>query len=66
MSTFTKRIADSSDRLPISGPILLNWYFVMIEKSNNSGRIIIENPQVLKVKMQGKENFQISGDTQVD
>ena len=36
MSTFTKRIADSSDRLQISGPILLNWYFVMIEKSNNS------------------------------
>jgi len=36
MSTFTIQIADSSDRLQISGPILLNWYFVMIEKSNNS------------------------------
>jgi nascent polypeptide-associated complex subunit alpha len=35
---------------------------VIIEKSNNEGRIIIENPQVLKVKMQGQENFQISGE----
>jgi len=35
---------------------------VIIEKSNNEGRIIIENPQVIKVKMQGQENFQISGE----
>jgi alpha-NAC-related protein len=35
---------------------------VIIEKSNNQGRIIIENPSVLKVKMSGQENFQVSGD----
>lgn len=35
---------------------------VIIERSNNEGRIIIENPHILKVKMQGQENFQISGD----
>jgi len=34
---------------------------VIIEKSEG-GRIIIDNPQVTKVKMQGNENFQISGD----
>lgn len=34
---------------------------VIIEKSEG-GRIIISNPNVMKVKMQGQENFQISGD----
>jgi nascent polypeptide-associated complex subunit alpha len=34
---------------------------VIIEKSEG-GRIIINNPQVMKVKMQGQENFQISGE----
>ena len=33
---------------------------VIIEKSD--GRIVIENPSVQKVEMQGKETFQISGD----
>lgn len=32
---------------------------VIIEKSN--GRIIIENPQVIKVKMHGQEQYQITG-----
>jgi nascent polypeptide-associated complex subunit alpha len=35
---------------------------VIIERANNEGRIIIENPSVMKVKMQGQENFQISGE----
>ena len=35
---------------------------VIIEKSDNAGRIIIENPQVTKINMAGQENFQISGD----
>ena len=35
---------------------------VIIEKSDNSGKIIIENPSVTKIKMQGQESFQISGD----
>ncbi len=33
---------------------------VIIEKSD--GNIIIENPSVTKVKMQGQETFQIAGD----
>lgn len=33
---------------------------VIIEK--NDGKIIIENPSVVKIKMQGQESFQISGD----
>lgn len=34
---------------------------VIIEKSDG-GKITIENPSVIKVKMQGNETFQISGD----
>lgn len=33
---------------------------VIIEKNN--GNIIIENPSVLKINMQGQTNFQISGE----
>ena len=33
---------------------------VIIEKKD--GKIIIENPSVVKINMQGQENFQISGD----
>lgn len=35
---------------------------VIIEKNDNS-KIIIENPSVVKMKMQGQENFQITGDS---
>ncbi|MGD9276776.1 MAG: nascent polypeptide-associated complex protein [Candidatus Pacearchaeota archaeon] len=34
---------------------------VIIEKEDNS-KIIIENPSVTKVKMQGQETFQIAGE----
>jgi len=34
---------------------------VIIEKEDNS-RIIIENPSVTKINMQGNESFQITGD----
>jgi nascent polypeptide-associated complex subunit alpha len=34
---------------------------VIIEKSDNS-KIIIENPSVVKINMQGQDSFQISGD----
>ena len=34
---------------------------VLIEKSDGS-KIVIEKPSVTKVKMQGQENFQITGD----
>ena len=33
---------------------------VIIEKEDK--RIIIENPSIVKIKIQGQENFQISGD----
>jgi nascent polypeptide-associated complex subunit alpha len=38
---------------------------VIIEKEDNF-RIIIDNPSVIKIKMQGQENFQISGDIRED
>jgi alpha-NAC-related protein len=34
---------------------------VIIEKSEG-GKVIIENPSVVKIKMQGQESFQITGD----
>lgn len=34
---------------------------VIIEKSDNK-KIVIENPSVQKIKMQGQESFQISGE----
>jgi len=34
---------------------------VIIEKSDGS-KIIIENPSVMQIKMQGQESFQISGE----
>ena len=34
---------------------------VIIEKTDNS-RIIIDNPSVTKIKMQGQETFQIAGE----
>jgi nascent polypeptide-associated complex subunit alpha len=35
---------------------------VVIEKPD--GKIIINNPSVMKIKMQGQESFQISGETE--
>jgi len=35
---------------------------VIIEKQGKQGRIVIENPLVTKIKMQGQESFQISGE----
>ena len=35
---------------------------VVIEKSDGN-RLIIENPSVTRIKMQGQETFQIAGDT---
>jgi len=35
---------------------------VIIEKEDGN-RIIITNPEVVKIKMQGQESFQITGDT---
>ena len=35
---------------------------VIIEKSDGEGRIIINSPQVVKVKMNGQESYQITGE----
>ncbi len=34
---------------------------VVIEKSDG-GKIVVENPSVVKIRMQGQESFQVSGD----
>jgi len=39
----------------------INASRVIIEKTDNT-KIIIENPSVTKIKMQGQETFQIAGD----
>ena len=39
----------------------INASKVIIEKTNGE-KIVIGNPSVVKIKMQGQENFQISGD----
>jgi len=39
----------------------INASRVIIEKTDNS-KIIIDNPSVTKIKMQGQETFQIAGD----
>ena len=38
----------------------INASRVIIEK--NDGKIVIENPSIVKIKVQGQESFQISGD----
>lgn len=43
----------------------IDAYRVIIEKTDNS-KIIIENPSVTKIKMQGQETFQIAGDIYED
>ncbi len=35
---------------------------VIIEKAGGEGRIIIDNPNVIKVKMSGQESYQITGE----
>ncbi len=39
---------------------MIRRFWVYIEQED--GKIIIENPSVIKVNMQGQETFQISGD----
>ncbi len=53
MQGMLKKMGISQDEVPSEK--------VIIEKSDGD-KIIIENPSVLKVKMQGQETFQISGD----
>ena len=53
MQGMMKKMGISQDSIPAEK--------VTIEK-NDGSLIIIENPQVMKIKMQGETSFQISGD----
>lgn len=53
MQAMMKQMGISQNEIPASK--------VVIEKTDGS-KIIIENPSVMKVKMQGQETFQISGE----
>ena len=53
MQAVMKQMGISQDEIPASK--------VIIEKSEG-GKIIINNPSVTKIKMQGQETFQIAGD----
>ena len=52
MQAMMKQMGISQKEIPASK--------VIIEKTDGS-KIIIENPSVMRVKMQGQESFQISG-----
>lgn len=53
MQALMKQMGMSQEEIPAEK--------VIIEKTDNS-KIIIENPSVTKIKVQGQETFQISGD----
>lgn len=53
MQAAMKQLGMSQEEIPASR--------VTIEKSDNN-KIIIENPSVVKLKIQGQESFQISGE----
>lgn len=53
MSGMLKKMGISQEDIPAER--------VIIEKSDGN-KIIIENPSVTKIKMQGQETFQIAGD----
>ena len=53
MQAMMKQMGMSQDEIDASR--------VIIEKTDNS-KIVIENPSVTKIKMQGQESFQITGD----
>jgi len=53
MQAVMKQMGISQEEIPASR--------VIIEK-NNESKIIIENPSVVKIKIQGQETFQIAGE----
>ncbi len=53
MQAVMKQMGISQDEIPCSK--------VVIEKEDG-GKIVVENPSVVKIKMQGQESFQITGD----
>ena len=55
MQAVMKQMGMSQEEVPSSK--------VIIEKEDGN-KIIIENPSVIKIKMQGQESFQITGDVE--
>ncbi|MDP2628857.1 MAG: nascent polypeptide-associated complex protein [Nanoarchaeota archaeon] len=53
MQAVMKQMGMSQEEIPASK--------VIIEKTDNT-KLIIENPSVTKIKMQGQESFQVVGD----
>jgi len=53
MQAVMKQMGISQDEIPCSR--------VVIEK-DDGGKLVINNPSVIKIKMQGQESFQITGD----
>jgi len=53
MQAMMKQLGMDQEEIPAS--------CVVIEKSSG-GKIVIENPSVTKISIQGKESFQVSGD----
>ena len=53
MQAMMKQMGIAQEEIPASR--------VIIEKTDNT-KIIVENPSVTKIKMQGQETFQIAGD----
>ena len=53
MQAVMKQMGMSQQEIPASK--------VIIEKTDDT-KLIIENPSVMKIKMQGQESFQITGD----
>ena len=55
MQEMMKKLGMSQENIPTKR--------VIIERASEDGNIIIENPSVVKMKIQGQESFQISGET---
>ncbi len=53
MQAVMKQMGMSQEEIPASR--------VIIEKTDDT-KLVIENPSVMKIKMQGQESFQITGD----
>ena len=56
MQGMMKKLGMSQEDIPASR--------VVIEK--HDGNIVIDNPSIVKIKMQGQESFQITGDVSIE
>jgi len=54
MSAVMKQMGISQTEIPADR--------VIIEKADGEGRIVIDSPNVVKIKMQGQESYQVTGE----